>query len=341
MAGHKKRNLIVTTVVVLIFAITLSSFVHLNSQKPYTGNIEPLTIGLYPSEYNSLIYIARDQQYFLSNGLDVTLKDYPSGSSAASGMLDGEVDISTASEFVVANNLMKNESLYAFGTVSKYLNVYLTARTDRAISSISDLEGKRIGVNIGTANQFFLGRFLEINGLNQSKVTIVNLNFADSQNALANGTVDAVVTNPPYTNQIQSLLNNRNIVWPLQSGQFGYFESICTKNWATSHPELIVRFLKALIQAENFNINNQDQAISLLSKDLNYTKEYTTSVWPDYQYSVTLDQSFVLLMQEEARWLISNNLTTATSVPNFLNNIYANGLKAVNPESVNIIGLGD
>ena len=45
-------------------------------------------------------------------------------------MLNGEVDISTASEFVVANNAMQNASLYAFGTVSKYLNLYVIARTD-------------------------------------------------------------------------------------------------------------------------------------------------------------------------------------------------------------------
>jgi NitT/TauT family transport system substrate-binding protein len=45
-------------------------------------------------------------------------------------------------------------------------------------------------------------------------------------------------------------------------------------------------------------------------------------------------------MQDEARWLINNNLTTATSVPNFLNYVYVDGLKSVSPESVNIIGMG-
>ena len=77
-----------------------------------------------------------------------------------------------------------------------------------------------------------------------------------------------------------------------------------------------------------------------MAKDLNYTTSYTSSVWSDYRYSVTLDQSFILLMQDEARWLINNNLTTATSVPNFLNYVYVDGLKSVSPESVNIIGMG-
>ena len=341
MAVPKKRKLIIVAVIILVIAIVLSSLVYLNSQKPYAGNVESLTLGIYPSEYSSLVYIANDQQYFSVNGLKVTLKNYPSGSDAVRGMLNGEVDVSTASEFVIANNAIQNASLYAFGSISKYLNLYVVARTDAGINSISDLDGKRIGLALGTGNQFYLGRFLDLNGLNQSRVTIVNLNFAETPNALANDTVDAAITFQPYINQIQSLLGNRTVMWPAQADQFGYFGAICLKNWATAHPDLIVRILKALLQAQNFNLNHPNQAIDIVAKDLNFTSSYINSVWSEYQYLVTLDQSFILLMQDESRWLLDNNLTSASSIPNFLNYVYVDGLKSVSPESVNIIGLGD
>jgi NitT/TauT family transport system substrate-binding protein len=341
MAALKKRKLIVIPVIILVVAIVLSSFVYLNSQKPYVGNSEPITLGVYPSEYNLLVYVAEDQQYFSANGLKVTLKNYISGASAARGMLNGEVNISTASEFVVANNAMQNANLCAFGSLSKYLNLYVVARTDKGINNVSDLAGKRIAVTIGTGNQFYLGRFLELNGINLNQVTLVNVNFAQTPNALANGTVDAAVTFQPYINQIQSLLNNKTVTWPAQADQFGYFEAICPKDWAATHPDLIIRFLKSLIQAQNFNLNHQNQAKDILAKDLNYTFAYVNSVWSDYQYSVTLDQSFILLMQDESRWLIDNNLTIVNSVPNFLSYVYVDGLKSVSPESVNMIGLGN
>lgn len=341
MAALKKRNLIVIAVIVLVIAIVLSSFVYLNSQKPYTGNVESITLGVYPSEYNSLIYIANDQQYFSVNGLKVTIKNYPSGAASAKGMFNGEADIATASEFVVANNAIQNASLYAFGSLSRYLNLYLVVRTDHGINSVSELIGKRIGVTLGTANQFYLGRYLDLNSINQSQVTIVNVNFAEMPNALANGTIDAAMTFQPYINQIQSLLGNKIAMWAAQADQFGYFEAICTKDWAATHSDLIVRFLKALVQAQNFNLIHQDQAMDLVAKDLNYTNSYVASVWPDYQYSVTLDQSFIMLMQDEARWLIDNNLASVNSVPNFLSYVYVDGLKSISPESVNIIGLGD
>ncbi len=339
MAALKKRNLMVLLVIILAIAIVLSSFVYLTFQQSYVGNSESLKIGVYPSEYNSLVYIAADQQYFSANGLQVTLENYVSGAAAARGMLNGEVNISIASEFVVVNNAMQNANLCAFGSLSKYLNLYVVARPDKGINSVSDLSGKRIAVTIGTGNQFYLGRFLELNGINLNQVTLVNVDFAQTPNALANGTVDAAITFQPYINQIQSLLNNKTVIWPAQADQFGYFEAICSKDWAATHPDLIIRFLKSLIQAQDFNLNHPNQAKDIVAKNLNYTSEYINSVWSDYLYSVTLDQSFILLMQDESRWLIDNNLTSVTSVPIFLNYVYVDGLKSVSPESVNIIGL--
>jgi NitT/TauT family transport system substrate-binding protein len=335
----KKKQ--VLAAILFVTAIVLSSTVYFSTQNTDAGKTDSITIGLYPTEFTSLIYIAKDQQYFSANGLNVTLRNFASGSAAVNAMFNGEVDVATASEFVVVRNALQNSSLLAFGSVSKYLNIYLVARTDKGISHVSDLEGKKIGVTLGTANQFYLGRYLDLNRVNQNKITLVNVTFAETPNALANGTIDAAVTFQPYIDQIQSLLINKILMWQAQSDQFGFFEATCTRNWAAMHPDLIERFLKALVQAEEFNINHKDQAMDIVARNLNYTSYYTVAVWPDYQYSVTLDQSFILIMQDEARWLINNNLTNETSVPNFLNHIYADGLKSVKPDSVNIIGMGN
>lgn len=335
-ARVKKRYFITLVVVALCIVVTLSLFVYLTSQRPYSGEVEPVTIGVNPSEFNSLIYIAHDQHYFLTKGLNVTIRNYPSGSEAVSGLLNGEVDLSTASEFVIAKEATQNSSLYALGSVCKYLNLYVAARTDRDINSVMDLQGKTIGVTLGTAVQFYLGRFLELSGVNGSEVTLFDVPFAKAPYALANGAVDAVITFEPYLSQINALLANRLIVWPAQADQFGYYEAICTRAWAAEHPDLVVRFLKAIVQAENINISHQDQAQAIVAKNLNYTSSQIDSVWTDFQFSVTLDQSFILLMQDEARWLMSNNMTNS-GLPNFLNYVYLDGMKAVKPGAVNII----
>ena len=42
-------------------------------------------------------------------------------------------------------------------------------------------------------------------------------------------------------------------------------------------------------------------------------------------------------MEDEARWMTNDGLTTEKQVPNFLDYIYDDALKAVKPEAVNII----
>ena len=64
MALLKRRNLVIFAAVVLVVAIIVSSFVYINSQKSFNGKVESITIGTLPSAYDTLIYIAIDQQYF-------------------------------------------------------------------------------------------------------------------------------------------------------------------------------------------------------------------------------------------------------------------------------------
>ncbi len=91
-----------------------------------------------------------------------------------------------------------------------------------------------------------------------------------------------------------------------------------------------------MIQAEEYAITHPDDAKAIVQKRMNYTDATMATIWPDHHYS-TLDQSLILAMEDEARWMIKNNLTAEKQVPNFLNYIHEDGLKAIKPESVNII----
>ena len=142
MATLKRRSLVVLAAIILVVTIVVSSFVYLDSQKPFNGKVESITIGTLPSEYDTLIYVAVDQHYFAANGLNVTLKSYPNNAVTATAALSGAVDIATSPEFVLATQALQNASLYAIGSVCAYQNVVVVARTDLGINNISDLVGK-------------------------------------------------------------------------------------------------------------------------------------------------------------------------------------------------------
>ncbi len=333
----QKRFALLSIVIVIILAVVLGSMFYPNPRRGYTGKMESITIGTLPHELSALVYIAEDQKYFEANGLNVTVKNYDTGVATTDAVLKGEVDVAGAADFIIVGRSFKNEKIRSIATIAKANEEYVIGRTDRGISNISDLKGKRIGVPRQTVAEFFLGRFLDLHGMNIRQVNLVDVKPADSADAIANRDIDAIIAWQPYANQIEKKMPDKIVVWPAQGNQLLYWNLVATDAWVENHPELVTRILKSLAQSEDYVVNHPAEAKAIVQKRLNYDDSYITSIWPEHQYSLSLDQSLVLAMEDEARWMMNNNLTSEKKTPNFLDYIYEDGLKAVKPEAVNII----
>ncbi len=338
MASPRKRNLIVLSVIILVVAFILSSFVYLNSQKPYVGSLESIILGTTFLESVAPGFVAEDQHFFTNNGLNVTLKYYDVGLNAVNDMQKGEVDMAWCAEYILVGKALGNQNIQTIGSVAKTDFASIVARKDRGIENISDLSGKRVGVVRGTVMEFYLGRFLELNGLTISEVTLVNITLAQSANMVINGDVDAVVSFPPYVETARQQIGDDAVVWAVQGKQMLYGLITCRADWLTQNQELVKRFLKSMSQTEDYMIQHPNEAKDIVQKKMNYTDDYMTTVWARNEFSLSLDQSLVVAMENEGRWMIKNNLTNQTLVPNFINYIYLEGLNSVKPESVDIIG---
>ncbi len=340
MTIQKKRNLIVIAVAILVVVIVLSSFVYLNSQKPYAGKMESIDAAYSPFESVTLFLVAEEQNFFSQNGLNVTSHKYPTGAGALDGVLKGEADIVVGTtEFPFTARVLNQARISTIGSIAKSEFTYLAARADRGINEISDLKGKTIGTTFGTIAHFYLGRFLELNGLNIQDVTLVDLKTpTEWVDAVVNGSIDAVATAQPYADLAKNGLGDNAVVWSIQSNQPLYAQAIAADDWITNNPELVTRFLKALLQAEDFTINHPSEAKAIVKNQLVLSDAYTDKVWSQNRFSLSLDQSLLSAMQDEAQWLISNKLTNATAVPNLIDYLYTKGLTSVKPGAVNIIG---
>jgi len=170
-------------------------------------------------------------------------------------------------------------------------------------------------------------------------ITIVDLKTPEEWvDTVMKGDIDVVVTAQPYANTVRERLGTNGFFWPVQSSQFLHGLMVSTDNWVTGHPELAVRFIKSIAQAEEYASRNPDKAKAVVQKALNLDAGYIEMVWAQNQFSLYLDQSLLLAMEDEARWMISNNLTAEKTVPDFLDLIYADALKSVKPGAVRIVG---
>lgn len=298
---------------------------------------EPITVGGPALEQSAFIYIAEDQGYFARNGLNVTIRDdYPNGAIPVSDMLNEKIDISVSAEYPAVMAALRKEQLRVIGTIDRYQNEEIIGRRDRGIQNISDLKGKRIGVPRGTICEFFLGRFLNLHGMNLSDVALVDVAASESVDKIADGDLDAIIYFQPHIYVMKTRLGDGAVSWPAQSNQQMFTVMACRDDWAAGHPKTIARFLRSIAKAEEFAINNPDAAEAIVQRRLNLSDAYIETVWPDHQFSLSLDQSLLIAMNDEARWAINNNLTTEKTLPYLRDYIYAKGLEDVKPAAINI-----
>lgn len=300
---------------------------------------EPLTVAWSPFESTALVWIAEDQGYFARNGLNLTLRKYDTGAASLDGMLAGEADIAVGTtEFPLVRRAFQKEKIHIIAIIDRSQFVYLVGRKDRGIENVSDLKGKKVGTTLGTIAEFHLGRLLELNGMTMQDIDLVDVKTPDEWvNAVADGDIDAIATAQPYAGLARERLGANAFFWPAQSNQPQYGLASATVDWITRHPEAVRNFLKSLAQAEDYALRNPANAKTIVQTRLNLDAGYMETVWAQNQYSVSLDQSLVLSMEDEARWMIRNKLTTESDVPDFLGYIHEDALKAVKPAAVNII----
>ncbi len=306
-------------------------------QQEYAGKIEPITIGSAPLESSALIYIADEQGMFASNGVHVTFRDYDTGAAALNGLVNGEVDLAVPAEYALVGKAFSKDQIRAIASIDKAEYFELIARRDRGITTTQELKAKKIGVVRKTIAEFYLGRFLEQHAIPIGQVTLVDVNISESDAAIDNGSLDAIMSRPPYAALIQERLGAKAVTWKAQSNQALYAILIARNDWIVEYPERVRRLYRSLLQAEDYLLKHPDEARAIVQKKLKFDDDYMTAVWSQNQFSLSLEQSLIIAMEDEARWMIANNLTTEKAVPNFLDYIFEDALQAVRPEAVNII----
>jgi NitT/TauT family transport system substrate-binding protein len=320
------------TATVLIFPFT--SFAC--SPQPPAAR-ENLVLGVATGDNPSLIWVAESRGYFREEGLDVTIKVFETGVTAAQALLRGEIEVAATAEFVAVNNIFSDSSIRIISAIASIKSNDVIARRDHGIQNPVDLRNKKIAVPKGSIAEFHLGKFLLLNKLTLSDVQIVYLQPAPLAEALMQGEVDAAVLWNPHAYNLKVALGQNGIVWTPTTGQNWYSVLLTGDATVNTRPGALEKLLRALFKTEDFIKKNPDRAQAIIAERLKLEMSYLQYSWSRNTYTLSLPQVLLLLMEDEARWMIQNKLTDKTAVPNYLNNIYMGGLLKVNPEAVTII----
>lgn len=302
------------------------------------GPNERVTIAVAATSESVLAEVAQKQGFFRQEGLETMPRLHPYGRPCLEDMLAGNADLATVAETPVMFAIMKGEDLSVIATIeSSQRGNAIVARKDRGIHAFNDLRGKSIGVTSGTVSDFFLDSILIVNGITRKEVRLVNMRAEKMPKALADGEIDAASTFNPYTIKAQNLLGDHAITFQDENLYTWTFNVVAKREFIRNNPEKVGKFLRALVRAEKFVAENQSEAQKNVADFSGLDMAIVRAVWNETNFRVSLDQSLLLAMEEESRWAITNRLTGATKVPNYLDYIYFDGLKTIKPEAVRIL----
>ncbi len=257
-----------------------------------------------PKNISMLPIVADKKGYFKEAGLNIETKYLQTGKISMDALMSKDVDFSVLVETNVAFiKYQKGADIQVICSIQEKFDDAIVARKDRGINTPKDLEGKTLGLLIATTSHVFADRFIRFYNLDASKIKIVNLSPPSIQASLLSGDIDAGSVWQPFRFNVKKQLGDKIIQFNEKEVYKAYAIIAVRKEFSEKNKSIVLKFIKALIKAEDFIKANQQEAINLLAKDLKIEPEVLTEVWDEYIIGVKLDDGLLKLIKEEGMWI--------------------------------------
>jgi ABC-type nitrate/sulfonate/bicarbonate transport system substrate-binding protein len=323
----------------LLILIFLTPFVACQQKQAEVGVLpEKITIAYPKSVYSVLFAVAKSKGFFKAAGLEVVPQLHDFGKIAVQSMLEGKAEMAISGDTVAMFAIVRGQPIYIIAeNMTSKRNEAIVARKDRGINKPIDLEGKKIGVALGTTGHFFLDSFLSVNGIRKEKIKIVNMKPGEMNDAIKKGAIEAVAVWQPHLKQLERQLGDNGVVF---YDERIYSDIVClsaSRDFVKKRPEAVKKILQALIRAEAFVKENPDETRRLVADFLKTDKTIIDEIWDTLNFKVSLEQSLLVSLEDQTRWARENKLIESRETPKYLDHIDFDGLQAVKPAAVTVI----
>ena len=225
-----------------------------SSGPPKVSNLEKtnLTVGAVPVADEAGLYIAQDEGLFAAEGLHVTIDPILSSADSTKGQNDGKFDITAGNVVSYVQEQVTHQSdleIVAEGSLMQANNQALYTLPRSPITSITDLKGRRIGVNVlNNIGTLLISSVLQEHGMSVRDVHFVAVPFPALGQALQRHTVDAAWLPEPTASADAQSMGLQELVDLDQGATAGFPVGwyVVTKAWAKKYPRTLAAFLDAL-----------------------------------------------------------------------------------------------
>lgn len=150
----------------------------------------------------------------------------------------------------------------------------LAAKNSSNINSIQDLKGKKVATPFATTAHYSLLKALELNGVSEKDITLLDMQMPDIYAAWQRGDIEAAYAWEPTLSSL--LKDGKTIISSKDMAAKGVVTSnveIVRKDFAKKYPDIVAGYIKALDKAIKLYNEDQAEAVKTIAKALNITEE--------------------------------------------------------------------
>jgi len=313
---------------------------YMASRVPATPTMAGAQVSIaVPMQINSaLVLVASGQGLFLKSGVDVVTQPFELGKDALQSVLEGKADLAVVGDTPTMFALLGGADIAILAGISQNRrSLAIVAHRDRGVQKIQDLKGKSIGVTKGTNLTYFLDAMLQIHGVSSDAVTPNDLGPDAAISAFKAGRLDAIVMLQPFIAKLEAEMGDRVKVFYGEDVYAFRFLLVGKPSYIDSHPQEVRAVLRGLISAQQASRANPVAARDAVGGALKIDGTVMAGLFDPEDYALSLDEAMLLALEDITRWAMKKGLVESRSMPNYLNFMKHQHLKAVLPTAVTLV----
>lgn len=223
--------------------------------------------------------IGLEKGFFEKNGIDLQLVEFASGIETVDAATSGQVNIGKVADFAIVNRIGNTAGEFKGKLIGKFesaQNYVLYVDPDK-IEKLEDLKGQSIITNPGTIQDYMVALTLEKSGITEEDVTIVNVGSGqEAIGVLGQKEAAAYWTNVSATAKVEAVGYEKLIdLTELGTTVDDYY--LASNDYISSNSNTIKKFLKAVKESEEWIVENENEAVKIISEKLGVEESFVQS----------------------------------------------------------------
>jgi NitT/TauT family transport system substrate-binding protein len=267
------------------------------------------------------LFVAEDQGFFASRGLDVELATVPNATYSTAALMSGSAQVATITPLVTLQADEAGLDLVMIASsdiVPSNSRSGLMARPGSDIHAAKDLIGKRVAVaGIGGMLHVAFRKWLTDQGVDYHQVIFVEAAFPTMGDLLKSGQIDAATSVDPFYERIIATGSGYVVDDFLKSLPDGTVQSYytTTRAWAVANPQAVAALRAGLAEAVAFIKTNEASARDSLAKFTKLPTQVTATLpLPNFSLTATPEQIRFWIAMGKSQQMLTKDLDAASLI---------------------------